>query len=197
MRYLFLDTSSQITGWAVVQFINKFEFGILAHGAIDIIHKGKINGYILDTFLQELLRVIDLYHPEKIVIEEQVFMASSQAISTIAIMNGIVMLAASRRQIFPSKIYGYNNAIWMIDLLGNVKKGDDRKKQVLEYLKTLGFKPNTKYFDESDAVGMAIAYFKGNRQEEEEMTDKERKAKHKKESVERAKIKAKENRRNK
>jgi len=87
MKFLGIDSSSKSTGWALIEDKKLIEYGK--------INPTDISSYCqkLNLFYVEIGKIFERFRPDKIAIEETVFVRNSKSFRVLARIHGVILLA--------------------------------------------------------------------------------------------------------
>lgn len=151
MIILGIDPGIAIVGYGVVEFKNQ-RFTTLAYGAITT-KAGVKTERRLEIIYDELNKLIEMFNPDDIAIEELFFNTNQKTAIIVAEARGVILLCAKQNNL---NIYEYTPLQVKQAVVGY---GRAEKSQVIIMVKdVLGLKDNLKLDDTADALAIAICH---------------------------------------
>ncbi len=151
MIILGIDPGFAIVGYGVLEYKNN-QFRVLAYGAITTDAKTPMHDRFLAIY-EDLTKIIDLYHPDFMAIEELFFNTNRTTAINVAQARGILLLAAIRQGV---KVCEYTPLQVKQAVAGY---GRAEKQQVQQMVKLLLNLPSVpKPDDTADALAIAICH---------------------------------------
>ncbi len=151
MRILGIDPGYAIVGYGIVD-TNGYNFGVVGYGAITT--QANIPfPQRLKAIYDDMLTIIDKYHPEELSIERLYFNTNTTTAIDVAQARGVILLAAENRGV---KINEYTPLQVKQAVTGY---GKAEKRQVMEMVKSLlNLKAVPKPDDTADALALALCH---------------------------------------
>ncbi|MDR3049608.1 MAG: crossover junction endodeoxyribonuclease RuvC [Elusimicrobiota bacterium] len=152
MIVLGIDPGIALTGWGVIEAQTRDKIKSIQYGCITTISSQPIIERIQSISVQ-LQKIIDIYQPQNIAIEELFFLKRASSIALIGQARGAILLTIAQNKI---KLYEYNPRRVKIALTGY---GSADKQQMQRMVKDfLGLTEIPKPDDAADALAMAICH---------------------------------------
>lgn len=151
LRILGIDPGYAIVGYGVVDY-DRLHFQTVGYGAITT-QAGTPFEERLNAIFEDMLTVIDRYHPDELSIEKLYFNTNTTTAIDVAEARGVILLAAYRRGI---PVFEYTPLQVKSSITGY---GKAEKRQVMEMVKSfLNLKSVPKPDDTADALALAICH---------------------------------------
>lgn len=151
MRILGIDPGYAIVGYGVLDSVGA-RFSVVGFGAITTPAKTPFETR-LQSIYDDMLCVIDKYHPEELSIEKLYFNTNTTTAIDVAQARGVIILAAVSRGL---KINEYTPLQVKQAVTGY---GKAEKRQVMEMVKSLlGLEAVPKPDDTADALALALCH---------------------------------------
>lgn len=151
MIILGIDPGIAIVGYGVVEFKNQ-RFTTLAYGAITT-KAGIKTERRLEIIYDELNKLIEMFNPNDIAIEELFFNTNQKTAIIVAEARGVILLCAKHKNL---NIYEYTPLQVKQAVVGY---GRAEKSQVIIMVKDmLGLKDKLKLDDTADALAIAVCH---------------------------------------
>ena len=151
MKIFGIDPGYAIVGWGVIDYKNP-AFTTLAYGAITT-KAGVAPERRLQIIYEELDRLLKMYKPDAVAVEELFFNTNQKTAITVAEARGVIILAAINNGV---EIFEYTPLQVKQSVVGY---GRAEKRQVIDMVqRILHMSAPAKPDDASDALAMAICH---------------------------------------
>lgn len=151
MIILGIDPGIAIVGYGVIEFKNQ-RFTTLTHGAITTQAK-VLTERRLEIIYDEMVKIIEMFHPSDIAIEELFFNTNQKTIITVAEARGVILLCARHKKL---NVFEYTPLQVKQAVVGY---GRAEKSQIILMIKDiLGLKTALKLDDTADALAIAVCH---------------------------------------
>ncbi|MDR0823445.1 MAG: crossover junction endodeoxyribonuclease RuvC [Endomicrobium sp.] len=152
MIVLGIDPGIALTGWGIIDAQSRDKIKALQYGCITTI-PSQTTIERIQSINTQLQKIIDIYQPQNIAIEELFFLKRASSIALIGQARGAILLTIAQNRI---KLYEYNPRRVKLALTGY---GSADKHQMQHMVKTfLGLSEIPKPDDAADALAMAICH---------------------------------------
>lgn len=151
MIILGIDPGLAIVGYGVIEYKNS-AFTTIDYGSIQTPAHTPVENRI-STIYSDLNRIIEMYKPADMAVEELFFNTNQKTAITVAEARGVILLCAKQRGL---NIYEYTPLQEKQSVVGY---GRAEKKQIIEMTKIiLGLKETPKPDDTADALAIAVCH---------------------------------------
>ncbi len=152
MRVLGIDPGTNVTGFAVIEKKGN-TFSRIESGIINL-RKSKNISEKLETLYNEIVSVIDTYHPNSLAIEDIFYYKNVKSTVKLAYAKGVIILAAAHRDV---KVFEYTPTNIKSVTTGCGRATKDSVGAMLPHL-VRNLPENFRYKDESDAIALAYCH---------------------------------------
>ena len=152
MRVLGIDPGTNLTGFAVIEKEGN-TFSRIESGIINL-RKSKNISEKLEKLYNEIVSVIDTYHPDSLAIEDIFYYKNVKSTVKLAYAKGVIILAAAHRGV---KVFEYTPTNIKSVTTGCGRATKDSVGAMLPHL-VRNLPENFRYKDESDAIALAYCH---------------------------------------
>lgn len=146
MMILSIDSGIEKTGYALFKTGNYLKSGLIRTSKHKSIEKR------LQEIYQKMQKIINIYHPEIIVLERLFFFRNQKTAISVSQAQGIILLLAAQNNIYLE----YLTPLQIKQVIAGYGKAD--KKSIQKMLKLTTDIPSVKEDDEADAIACGLAY---------------------------------------
>jgi crossover junction endodeoxyribonuclease RuvC len=158
-RILGVDPATCDSGFSIVdKLVNRYS--LVHYGPIHIPSSRPLTRRLLDLY-NSLKEIIDTYHPDGIVMEDQFKGPSVKTLKSLSFARGVIMLLAAQ---YDLPIFN----VWPSSAKKAVYKGNATKEEVRDAVKLIfNIKEDIAKLDITDSIAIAYAFFVTRTQQEE------------------------------
>jgi len=151
LRILGIDPGYATVGYGIVDY-EKNKFSVVGYGAVTTAAGRPIEERLLEIY-NDMLSIIDTYHPDTIAMEELFFNTNAKTAINVGQARGVIMLSCAVRGIKP---YEYTPLQVKQSVVGY---GRAEKRQVMEMTRVLlALSKIPKPDDAADALAIAVCH---------------------------------------